>query len=209
MIIEDLKGLLKVVNEYDDLQYLFSVIIRNAGPTIEKHKTSSLINFSSSNRNLNNLWSMYKDQVKDKLDINYIELKKDKTNTFVLFYNEQKIEQRIRNNNNMEFLKRFGYNELMDINQCLLLLGKRFQNICPHEIGIFLGYPLEDVVSFVDCPGAKCKMVGYWKVYHDMEKAQMIFNKYDEIKYSIMQLMIKGMKPSELLNKNKLDLVSV
>ena len=30
----------------------------------------------------------------------------------------------------------------MDINQCILLLGKIFQNICPHEIGIFKTFNL-------------------------------------------------------------------
>jgi len=209
MGIDDIMGLLKIVSNYDDLEYLFSVIIRNAAPTIKKHKASSLINFSSSNRDLNNIWGKYKNEVKDKLDIEYFELKKDTTNTFVLFYNSEKIKLSISNKKNMEFLKRFGYNEKMDLEQCLILLGKRFEIMCPHEIGIFLGYPLEDVVSFVDYPNAKCKMVGYWKVYHDIEKAEIIFNKYDEIKYTIMKLMMKGMKPTELLNKDKLSLENI
>lgn len=201
MGLEELRGLLDIVNEYDDLEYLFSIIIRNAAPTIKKHKTSSLINFSNSNRNLNNIWEKYKYEVKEKLDIDYFELKKDTTNTFVLFYNKDKMELSIKDNKNMLFLKRFGYNENMDIKQCLILLGKRFQGMCPHEIGIFLGYPLDDVVSFVDCPNEKCKMVGYWKVYHNIEKAEIIFNKYNEIKATIIKLMIKGMKPTELLKQ--------
>lgn len=208
MIIEELSKFLKIVNEYDDLEYLFSVIIRNAAPTIRKHKTSSLINFSNSNRNLNNIWEKYKHEVKAKLDVEYFELKKDASNTFVLFYNSEKIKLSIRDNKNMEFLKRFGYNEHMDTSQCLELLGERFQYKCPHEIGIFLGYPIEDVASFVDCPNTKCKIVGYWKVYHDIENAEIIFKKYDDIKHAIIQLMMKGMKPTELLNKRELNLVS-
>ncbi|MCB2296579.1 DUF3793 family protein [Clostridium tagluense] len=209
MKIEELSKFLKIVDDYDDLEYLFSVIIRNAAPTIRKHKTSSLINFSNSNRNLNNIWEKYKNEVKDKLDVDYFELKKDTTNTFVLFYNKEKINLSIRDKKNMEFLKRFGYKENMDIKQCLLLLGERFQYMCPHEIGVFLGYPIEDVTSFVDYPNTKCKMVGYWKVYHDIESAEVIFSKYDEIKHSIIQLMMRGMKPTELLKKNTLNLVTI
>jgi hypothetical protein len=209
MSVENLRKILKIVNNYDDLEYLFSVIIRNEGPTIKKYKTASLINFSNSDRNLNNIWEEYKNQVKEKLDIDYFELKKDTANTVVLFYDKEKIRLDISNNRNMEFLKRFGYNEKMDIDQCLLLLGKRFEYMCPHEIGIFLGYPLEDVISFVDCSNAKCKMVGYWKVYHDIENAKGIFNKYDEIKYTIMKLMMKGIKPTELLNKIPLNLLNI
>ena len=170
---------------------------------------SSLINFSNSNRNLNDIWEKYKSEVKDKLDVDYFELKKDAKNTLVLFYNKEKIDLSISNYKNMEFLKRFGYNEKMDAHGCLLLLGKRFENICPHEIGIFLGYPIEDVTAFVDYPYKKCKMVGYWKVYHDIKKAEITFNKYDEIKYAIIQLMMRCMKPTELLKKNSLYLANV
>ncbi|MBZ9635360.1 hypothetical protein [Clostridium sp. FP1] len=55
MGIVELNKFLKIVNNYDDLEYLYSIIIRNAGPTIKKHKTSSLINFSNSNRNSSRL----------------------------------------------------------------------------------------------------------------------------------------------------------
>jgi hypothetical protein len=208
MSIEELKKFLKIVSDYDDLEYLLSVIMCNAAPTIENHKTSSLINFRNNNRNINNIWGKYKNEVKEKLDVDCFELKKDSTNTVVLFYNKEKIQLSIRDNKNMEFLKRFGYNETMTIEQCLSLLGERFKCMCPHEIGVFLGYPIDDVVSFVDCPNTKCKITGYWKVYHDLEKAKITFNKYDEIKHTIMRLMIKGIKPTEQLKKNTLSLVN-
>lgn len=35
----------------------------------------------------------------------------------------------------------------------------------PHEIGLFLGYPLEDVVAFEKNDGAFFKYSGSWKVY--------------------------------------------
>ena len=41
----------------------------------------------------------------------------------------------------------------------------------PHEIGLFLDYPADDVLAFVEKGGAGCKLCGYWKVYGDEEKA--------------------------------------
>ncbi|AWI05568.1 DUF3793 family protein [Clostridium drakei] len=196
---EELKKFFIVTNNYDDLEYLFSVIVCSAGPTIKKYKASSLITFGKNNRNLNSIWEKYKNEVKEILDIDYFELKKDAESTIVLFFNKEKIELNVRESKNVEFLKRFGYNENMSVEQSLTLLSKRFEHMCPHEIGIFLGYPVEDVTAFIDCPNAECKMIGYWKVYHDIKKAKAIFNKYDEIKYTIMKLMIKGIKPTELL----------
>lgn len=45
----------------------------------------------------------------------------------------------------------------------------------PHEIGLFLGYPLEDVKGFIANGGQNCKSCGYWKVYGDVETAEKRF----------------------------------
>ena len=42
----------------------------------------------------------------------------------------------------------------------------------PHEVGLFLGYPLEDVHGFVRSGGRNYKLNGYWKVYSDEQKAK-------------------------------------
>ncbi|MBE5760631.1 MAG: DUF3793 family protein [Clostridiales bacterium] len=47
----------------------------------------------------------------------------------------------------------------------------------PHEIGLFLGYPPEDVLGFINDPEG-CKCVGCWKVYSDVESARKLFAKY-------------------------------
>lgn len=48
----------------------------------------------------------------------------------------------------------------------------------PHEIGLFLGYPIEDVKGFIENKAECAKCVGCWKVYGDEEKAQKAFDKY-------------------------------
>lgn len=48
----------------------------------------------------------------------------------------------------------------------------------PHEIGLFLGYPPEDVKAFIDHRDSGCKCVGCWRVYGDEEKAKQIFDIY-------------------------------
>lgn len=199
MNINQLDNFVNIINNYDNMEYLFSTIARSAGPTIAKEKASSLITFSNNNRNLQSIWEQFKSTVKEKLDINYFELKKDKTSTIVLFYNEKKLDSILKEEKNIQFLKRFGYVNDMKLVDALILLSKRFENLCPHEIGIFLGYPVDDVAFFIDCPNEKCKMVGYWKVYHDIEEAKSIFKKYDDIKQNIISLIIKGIKPTEIL----------
>lgn len=63
-------------------------------------------------------------------------------------------------------------------NACLRLLRERMRTQAefPHEIGLFLGYPPEDVEGFMAHGRAKC--VGCWKVYGDVERAQRLFALY-------------------------------
>ena len=45
----------------------------------------------------------------------------------------------------------------------------------PHEIGVFLGYPLSDVVGFIENSGRNFTCCGCWKAYGDPQAAQRHF----------------------------------
>lgn len=62
----------------------------------------------------------------------------------------------------------------------------------PHEIGVFLGYPLEDVVGFIRHKGQNCKLCGYWKVYGDAQKALNLFEQFNHCRESIMCALSGG-----------------
>lgn len=201
---EEINNYLRMINNYNDKEYLFSIIAYSAGPTLAREKPSSLLIFNNNNRNVHDSWRKFKEEVTDKFKINFFELKKNKESTVVLIYNETILKHVLKELKNINFLKRFGYNDEMTIDEILIYLSKRFENVCPHEIGIFLGYPIEDVAMFVNCPNKKCKMVGYWKVYHNIEQAKSIFKKYDDIKVSIVRTMMKGIKPMEIISSGSL-----
>ena len=48
----------------------------------------------------------------------------------------------------------------------------------PHEIGVFLGYPLQDVKGFIENNGRNSKYTGLWKVYGDKAASIRMFKKY-------------------------------
>lgn len=64
--------------------------------------------------------------------------------------------------------------------RCTAELARRVQSSAdfPHEVGLFLGYPPEDVAGFIEngSHGAKC--VGAWKVYGDEKQARKTFRRY-------------------------------
>lgn len=61
---------------------------------------------------------------------------------------------------------------------CVAKLGKKLRQggEFPHEIGLFLGYPPEDVRGFMD--NGECKCTGCWKVYGDEAEARKTFALY-------------------------------
>ena len=63
--------------------------------------------------------------------------------------------------------------------RCVAELMRRIENDAafPHEVGLFLGYPPEDVRAFIDGHDA-CKCVGCWKVYGDEAAARRVFGEY-------------------------------
>ncbi len=197
-----IREFMSTINRHNDKNYLISTIAYSAAPTIAKEKVSSLVVFNNNNnkRNLYKIWEKYKKEIEIEFPLKFYELKNNDNVAVVLFYNEEKLNKILLEEKNLNFLKRFGYKENMNIEECLNLLSSRYENVCPHEIGIFLGYPIDDVIEFIDCPNKQCLMLGYWKVYHNMEKAKDIFKKYDIAKDKMMNLLMQGMEPYRIIS---------
>lgn len=48
----------------------------------------------------------------------------------------------------------------------------------PHEVGLFLGYPAEDVRGFIENRGHDYLLCGCWKVYANPRRAARLFSRY-------------------------------
>ena len=75
-------------------------------------------------------------------------------------------------------LSYLGYPQ--DLAGCLLALKRRMAHNAqfPHEIGLFLGYPLCDVLGFLRHAGRHSKCAGLWQVYDNVDAALALFAKY-------------------------------
>ncbi len=94
---------------------------------------------------------------------------------------------------NKEFLNKLGYDLTLTLEENLDILVYRYEKYhCPHELGLFLGIPFEDVKDFMECTTKKCLLCGYWKVYNNSDEAKMIFNQYDEVKHYTIKNMLEG-----------------
>lgn len=62
----------------------------------------------------------------------------------------------------------------------------------PHELGVVLQYPVQDVEDFIRYKGQNFLLSGYWKVYHNIEYAREVFRRYDEAREIVAAEMING-----------------
>ena len=67
----------------------------------------------------------------------------------------------------------------------------------PHEIGIFLGYPIWDVKGFIE--KKKCVHCGMWRVYEREEESKKLFEEYENNKKELLYLLGKGYHLQQIL----------
>lgn len=116
----------------------------------------------------------------------------------IYVYRLQQLEQLLADPRIQSFLRRYGYSRF-DTESCLALLKKRLlDDDFPHEVGIFLGYPLEDVQAFIVNKGANCPCVGTWKAYTNLAEAQRIFRSYQKCTQIYCQRFWEGVDIARL-----------
>ena len=110
----------------------------------------------------------------------------------IYVYRPKKLSRDLQNDLAAGLLKACGY-PCADENICLQCLIKRLEQQAdfPHEIGLFLGYPPEDVDGFINRRG-ECKCCGFWKVYGDVDNAKKTFARYKKCTDIYCRLWLEG-----------------
>ena len=68
----------------------------------------------------------------------------------------------------------------------------------PHEIGLFLGYPVEDVSGFIRYHAKKSKFHDYWKVYGDEAEARRLFAQFHSCTRDYVRRFAQGTSLEQL-----------
>ena len=89
------------------------------------------------------------------------------------------IEKILQDPRAVSLLRKRGYRH-MQVDSCIRRLSHRIQQggEFPHEVGLFLDYPPEDVEGFIENRASNQKCVGCWKVYGDEAAARKKFAMY-------------------------------
>lgn len=122
-----------------------------------------------------------------------------------LIYDREKLVGYLRKRENQRLLRIMGYDEYDPVS-ILMELSKRYQGYMlsagafPHELGILLGYPIEDVMGFIVNHGQNSLYTGYWKVYGNLEEKLLLFEQYQKAKELVIRLVAQGISIKRLLN---------
>lgn len=132
-----------------------------------------------------------------------------KSSAIIYFYRPDALREDLSLPLSRKILLQYGYKT--DVQGCtgksaarhISYLSKRLteSGCCgefPHEIGLFLGYPAEDVEGFMVHRGKNCKCCGVWKVYGDLETAQKKFHQFQNCTRCYLESSRRGMSLRQL-----------
>ena len=120
-----------------------------------------------------------------------------KNDSVSIIFNREKLEKSLLDEENREFIKQYGYEDF-SVNSVIEKLAGRYTEFkegraeFPHEMGIVLGYPLEDVSGFIENNGKNYLYSGYWKVYKNAEEKIQLFKIYKDIKKYFVEQIENG-----------------
>jgi hypothetical protein len=107
-------------------------------------------------------------------------IREERGRALIFLFDGAMLEQTIFRSPIRNLLAGMGYPSRPSLSLFLAHLQKQFEGRrCPHEVGLFLGYPPDDVFGFIKNRGAGFKLCGPWKVYGDVERAKSHFREYE------------------------------
>ncbi len=177
-------------------------------PTLAALKSASLFNCSYPEGSDPTWWIRYWNMSFHKRGLHLCVLRHDEARGTMLVYlfRISQMQSVLRCPKVRGFLSHYGYpTGEAQLYACIAHLKDRIA-LCdgfPHEIGIFLGYPLCDVEGFITHRGKNYKCLGPWKVYENEDQTRRTFEKYQKCrlvytnlwnsgKRSVLQMTVAG-----------------
>ncbi len=185
---------------------LDKLLIEHCAPTLASLKTANLFSCRyEDEQELLETIQVWNDDLKAK-GVELILLRCRAGGALIYVCRRNRLAQDLRKDGVAEFLGNYGYrgicpggrscsgNSCGCVDCAIEQLKSRLATAdgFPHEIGIFLDYPLCDVRGFIENAGANCKCAGCWKVYGDEHEAKQRFHRYSKCREVYTKLWHSG-----------------
>lgn len=152
-------------------------------------------------RNFYQLWKECGDTLFDQCGLIGRVLVDRGASLLLLVYTPQLLEELLQRPSTQAMLHRAGYAQAGDPLAVLAELEKRCQGGegFPHEIGIFLGYPLKDVAGFLGWVAIPFTVQGPWKIYGQPEKSLVLAATHRRCRERMVRKLAHCCRPEECL----------
>ena len=158
-----------------------AVLVRQCAPTLAGMKPGSIFCFNHSPLEVSRqkVCQWNKQLEPFGLTVQILLERPSSSSVIVFVYRRDRLEQMLSDDAYQSFLAQAGY-ERTNLDGLLEQLSYRLrtQPEFPHEIGVFLGYPLQDVIGFIENHGRNFTCCGFWKSYGDPAEMQVCFACY-------------------------------
>ena len=158
-----------------------AVLVRQCAPTLAGVKPGSIFCFNHSPLEVSRqkVCQWNKQLEPFGLTVQILLERPGSSSVIVFVYRRDRLEQMLSDDAYQSFLAQAGY-ERTNLDDLLEQLAQRLrtQPEFPHEIGVFLGYPLRDVIGFIENHGRNFTCCGFWKSYGDPVEMQVCFACY-------------------------------
>ena len=155
------------------------IVIEHCSPTLAGIKTGNMFTVSIDKetdivREIREL-----NKVLKKKGLRVIPLRKSASHVLIYVYRPARLKKDLSDPCAAGILKRKGY-DCSKAECAIAQLIRHLKNdeVFPHEIGLFLGYPPTDVESFMNDSRSGVKCSGCWKAYSNAEEAKKTFMRY-------------------------------
>lgn len=154
----------------DERECLAAFLALEAAEVLAGEKPANLINLldrrRSCGRNLYRLWRRHGATLLRQGGLAVREMIDRGDSLLLLIYRPRTLADLLERPNVAGFLRKAGYLHPADPEAALSQLQQRFAaGGFPHEVGVFLGYPLKDVAGFMGWAPLPFTCQGPWKIY--------------------------------------------
>lgn len=155
------------------------LLIRLCSPTFAGLKTGNLFSVDIKDREKFNAEVREFNRRFACKGIRMIPVKYSKKHVLIYVYRPKMLKRDFANEQVCRVLKEKGYS-YSNADRCVAQLVKHLEQDSdfPHEIGLFLGYPVDDVLGFMRSSREGVKYTGVWKVYSNKDAALETFDRY-------------------------------
>lgn len=137
------------------------------------------------------MYFSYQQEIHNLFGVEAVVFSETERMTQIYFYRKELVQNALNDELARQILRKNGYNHF-DVESAVERLKERFTvQSCPHELGIFVGYPPKDVAGYIAGEEPVKEIKGPWRVYGEAEPSLKLMKKHSVARKAMRLLLQK------------------